>query len=312
MKLSIIIACVNEDAELNATIASIRETAGDRAEICVCDDSSAFPLQCGADVLVRNDLRIGCGPSRHVGALHASGDMLLFIDPHMRFAPGWFEEAAKVLNPADNVLWCATCVGLQTGQMDVTKVTKEYHGATFNFCGPDRHDERKMQIFEPVWLDKDRWAYHNEEIACVMGACYFIPRSLFLGLSPLRFLKSWGMDEAMLSLKVWLAGGGVRHLRTVRIGHKWRSNGERQPYAVKQGHPYYNKLFAIHTLCGKDLAQVFIEKMREHYPPPEMVKAEAMIEDNWSLVETERADNLQVFQHDLHWLAGRFGLTLPV
>lgn len=119
-KLSILINVLNDQEELSATIQSIRDTAGDAVEIVVVDDCSTVPVTVPEGVrLKRGPVRAGCGATRHVAATLASGEWFLILDSHMRFEPGWYEAAMARLEGREQTLFCATCMGLEPGQMQI-------------------------------------------------------------------------------------------------------------------------------------------------------------------------------------------------
>ena len=85
--LSVIIPVLNDNAELNETIKSIRETSPPTVEIVVVDDFSEIPATISdpSAILLRNKSRLGAGASRDRGVKECSSDFLLLIDSHMRF-----------------------------------------------------------------------------------------------------------------------------------------------------------------------------------------------------------------------------------
>lgn len=314
MKLSVVIASLNE-SDLQNTIYSIRDTAGSRPEIIVVDDSSNMPVLVVDDIgednthVIHNPIRCGVGPSRTIGALHASGDYLLLVDGHMRFTENWYDKALIRLASRPKTIHCAQCVGLTTQQMDPMQSTQRYWGGTLNIYGQDRSGNGKMQVLEPIWGPK---VDDDAEIPCVMGACYFITRDWFLYLNPLAHLRSWGEDETMLSLKCWLAGGDVRFFGDVQIGHKFLTNGERQRFSVPVGYTVYNKLFAIRTLLAPPLAKRLEELYKPTVPPRDRISAEMILRDNAASIALEYSRNHQVlFKHSFEWFVERFGLSLP-
>jgi len=319
MKLSIIITCCNDNDECRQTIQSIRATAGDEPEIIVVDDCSATPLSAGYITpelnakLVSNAHRCGCGPSRHIGALHATGDWLLIIDSHMRFTEGWFHPDMELFT---DTIYCATCLALDSKHMDPNNPVSEYHGATMNFYGPDRNSATpgKMQVFEAVWLPKDKQPNDGDEIPAIMGAAYFISRDWFFRLGATRFLRTWGCDEQMLSIKSWLAGGEVRMLKSVRIGHKFLLPDERQGFAPPMGHVLWNKIFAINTLLPEAMAERMMTLLQSNTPAKEqrdILAALDLMRRDWHLIAQERACNATIFKHDIRWYADKFGIPLP-
>jgi GT2 family glycosyltransferase len=322
MNLSIIIATINDQDETLATIKSIRETAGDVPEIVLVDDCSGSPL--AGDwrfkgipnlKLISNRHRCGCGPSRHIGVLNASGDWCLLTDSHMRFDPTWWaawQRAVSAMNM--DTIYCATCLGLDRDHMDVNAPVAEYSGATINWHGPDRQDPRKMQTLEVVWLPKEQWPDHMAECASLMGAGYFISRDWFLHLGACCHLRSWGQDELFLSLKSWLSGGSVRMLRTVRIGHKFPVKGELKWFNLPPGHVARNKILAAHTLFPPDVAKRLVEWILTPQDKTEMRDIEAargLVIADWPIVAAEIARNGTIFKRDIAWICSKFNLPMP-
>lgn len=118
--LSILINVLNDQDELTKTIESIQATAGGRPEIIVIDDASEKHVTVPPGVrLFRNAQRLGCGASRHLAACKARGHYFLIIDSHMRFEPGWYEEATRRIQLRPDTVYCAACLGLSEGQMDM-------------------------------------------------------------------------------------------------------------------------------------------------------------------------------------------------
>lgn len=309
--LSVIIPVCNDQAQLTATIASIRATAGDAPQIVVIDDCSSTPVEVfdKHTKLIHNPHRCGVGPSRHIGALKADAEFILIIDAHERFLPGWY-EAASARAGADKILYCAVCLGLDAKAMDPAFPKSKYYGATLNFFGPDPNNRNKYQVFEANWNKEE--PPDDAPIPACMGAAYFISRDWFLTLGATRFLRTWGCDEQFLSVKSWLAGGEVRLIKNVQIGHRFLSGDERQPYSVKAGHPTYNKLLAIYTLFPLHLQGKMVDLLKANTGIVDWRVANDMIKADWHLVAQEAAYNQRLFLHDIVWLAERFGLKLPV
>jgi len=309
MKLSIVIPSRN-DNEIHNTVQSIRDTAGDKPEVLVVDDSSTMPLAF-TDHTVRclhNTIACGVGPSRTIGALAATGEYLLFIDAHSRFTEGWYEHAIRRIEGRPTTLHCGTCLGLDTNHMDVNNPVARYSGATLNIFGPDKNNGGKTQVFEPVWGPK---VADDAELPCVMGANYTIRRDYFLKLNPLAHLRLWACDETMLSLKVWLSGGDVRYVESVKIGHKFYLPGERQRFNIPPGVITYNKLFALHTLTKGMVTMRLCDLLKGTVPPAEWQAAQTLLRDNWHVVAVEQAFNANLFKHDFHWFCEKFRLQFP-
>ena len=318
--LSIIITSHNDPEQTALTMASIRETAPSHVEVVIVDDCSATPLHHyikpnEQTKLIRNHHRCGCGPSRHIGALNAGGEWLLICDSHMRFTPGWFEAWNRypVGPDSERMVFCATCLGLDSEHMDVNNPVGEYHGATLSLYGPDRNDPKgPMQVFEAVWWLESSDPDDGRELAAIMGACYFVSRDWFLFLSPTRYLRTWGCDEQMISLKSWLAGGSVRLAKSVKIGHKFLIKGkEKQCWGAPHGDFVWNKLFAMNTLLPPDLAVKLSNLLLSGSATGDNEAAKRLYRDNYHIVATERAMNKTLFTRDFDWYCAKFGIPLP-
>lgn len=311
--ISVVIACLNDQIELEATCRSIRDTAGNKVEIIVTDDCSNSPINImDSSLLVRvihNRWHCGVGPSRTIGVYHARNKYILICDSHMRFTPGWYEEAMRRIDGRPTTIHCATCLGLEEGRMDVNHPVGTYRGATMNVCGPDRQAAGRYQVFEGVWLPGD--TADDAEIPCVMGANYFMPRDWFLKLNPLQHLRSWGGDEVMLAVKSWLAGGDCRYMKNVRIGHKFWTKTNKLPYRIPIVDLIWNQLFAIHTLTDPRLATALIDRLVKTQLPNDWGLALRALRENWREVAQEQAANAALFKHDFRWYAAKFGLAMP-
>lgn len=323
--LSIIVASHNDADQTVLTIKSIRATSPPEVEIVVVDDCSATPLiyyvkEDEHTKLVTNRFRCGCGPSRHIGAMHARGDWLLICDSHMRFCKGWYEEWHKYGMKYSSVttdgvittVYCATCLGISSKQMDPEKSTIVYHGATMNMHGPDRQKaSAPWQVFEAVWMPKEPEPEDGQELAACMGACYFVSRDWFLTLSPTRFLCPWGCDEQALSIASWLAGGSVRLAKEVKIGHKFSEDNEPKSFGIAPGRILFNKLLVMNAMFPGPLAQRLSQLLLDSSDQREAEVARRMYHDNFFLVGLEQAKYESLFTKSIEWYCEKFGIPLP-
>jgi glycosyltransferase involved in cell wall biosynthesis len=304
-RISIIITVLDEYDETQKTIASIRETAGNKPEIIIVDDYSQLPLtlidkNC---TLTRNSNRAGVGASRHVGALSATGDFLLITDAHVRFEPGWYEKTLAIIKDRPTTLHCGSCVGLSASQMDMTKSTSVYNGAYLKFHGPDDNAKGQTQILECCWMpqtDKDDFPMSG-----IMGASYVMPTDWFFHIGGLRLLKQYGSDEPLLALKTWLAGGDVRMCKSLRIGHLFR---EVAHYKTDSWALLWNKMAVALTCLPEDKAW----KLISMFPNcKELTEAKQQIERDWNVIQSERAYNQSIFKRSFEWYLKYFGLICP-
>lgn len=296
--LSIIIPVLNDAIELNLTIESIRNTSPSTVEIIVIDDKSDVPVVVNDKTVkvIRLEERHGVGATRHIGATNAVSDYLLFIDSHMRFDPAWYNNIMTRLtsNPS-KIVWCATCLGLDEECMDINKPKGAYYGARLAL-----YEKNENQVFEGKWIPEK---LGNEyEVSCLMGACYFFHKSWFFYIGGTKSLKMWGSDEPLLSTKTLLAGGTIKVVKDVRIGHKFRSEAS---YRTDTAYIIYNKLRSIKMLFSNRLYEELKSKI-----PDDNSKRRAleMLERDKTEIEQERQYYRTIFTRDEKWLCETYNI----
>lgn len=320
--LSIITASHNDATETVNTLKSVRETSPPDVEVVVVDDCSCTSLVHYVKPdehtkLVSLSHRIGCGPSRHIAAMQARGDWLFIVDSHVRFKPGWFDEwrALPSRYPEEEfnkTLFCGTCLGLTSKNMDVHNPTSRYHGATLNLYGPDRNNPKApRQVYEAVWLPREPEPQDGQELAAVMGACYLINREWFLRLSATRFLYPWGCDEQNLSIATWLAGGTVRLAKNIEVGHKFLLPNEKQSFGVPPGSVVFNKLASMASLLPPPVAAKLIPLLLDSTEQRDREVAKRMFKDLYFLVATQKAHFQSIFVREFSWYCEKFHIPVP-
>lgn len=312
MTLSIVITNL-ADVDLSNTICSIRDTAGSLPEIIVVNDGGFVALseEASHDVtVIRNEHRVGVGPSRHIGLLHAAGQFVMVCDSHMRFSENWYEKVMARIKDRPKTLTCFACLGLDRDHMDVEHPKSVYYGATWNVFGQDPNDRHNTHVMEAVWNKSNPG--DDAEIPCVMGGAYIAPREWFLKISGLNLLRQWGEDETILSLRSWMFGGEVRIMSSVGIGHKFMVAGERQPFTVEKGMSLHNKLLVFYTLMPDDVRNTLIAKLHLVRGGGELSTAKQLIAANHHLIEVEKAIVQRESSRDFNWVMERFNIPLPV
>lgn len=78
------------------------------------------------------------------------------------------------------------------------------------------------------------------EVLCVIGTPYACSSEYWKLINGLDGLITYGTEEELLSLKVWLEGGRCLLLRDWVVGHIYR---DEFPYEVPRVDVVYNRLF---------------------------------------------------------------------
>lgn len=95
-----------------------------------------------------------------------------------------------------------------------------------------------------------------------MGAAYSTSTRYWEYLNGLKGLRSYGGDEAYISLKVWLEGGRCLLLNNVVTGHLYR---ESAPYEMPPIDFVHNNLFISELLLPISLRRLFNLRCYENY-----------------------------------------------
>ena len=248
-RLTVIIPFVNEGEEVEATVRSIRQTAGRRVDILVIDDASTdgYPyrerLQPYGVYYVLNFQRRGVAASRDYGVSLIRTPYFLLLDGHMRFyAPDWPDRIVAALERDNRCLLCCQGRALQKTDGVVADMpdVPRHHGAYLPLI-------KGRGLLNVCWNDNAQPLTPDgtEEIAVVLGAGYAASRRYWQELHGLEGLRSYGSDEPYISLKVWLSGGRCLLLTDVVAGHIYRKSS---PFRRQTWLECYNKMLIARLL----------------------------------------------------------------
>ena len=253
-KISFVIPTRDEPPEvLCSTVQELAETSEAYSrEIIVIDDGSAVPVSLTeADLrLMRNDGPVGVHQSRRQGAATATGDVLVWLDAHMQFAPDWLEHMMH--HVGSGALLCAAW-----WDYELTKPL--CWGADFLWRA-----ERNYSLGRCPGFDfRHRTPFLGEgaiDVPMVIGACYMMLRESYEtigGFSP--FFRTWGKDEQDISARAWFAGIGVKCVTDARVGHLSRSQF---PYRVRWEEIEFNQIAMVRTVFEEENAAALEELLR--------------------------------------------------
>ena len=244
-QLTAIIPFLNEGAEIERTVASIRETAGKEVNIILINDCSeddtnyeAVAGKYGAKYFY-NATRQGVARSRDIGVELCETPYFILFDGHMRFYHNnWWNEVVEALSNNDRAVYCLRCHALDE---QFQMIEKKSFGAHINM---ERTTD--YSILEPTWNYCDVEPTEAfVPIPCVLGACYALSKRYWQYLKGLTGLRTYGSDEPYLSLKTWLEGGFCYLMKDIRVGHIYR---KKAPYEMSVPDRIYNKLLIAETI----------------------------------------------------------------
>jgi glycosyltransferase involved in cell wall biosynthesis len=214
-------------------------------EVIVIDDASLTPVRFKARgvSVIRNRQPLGVARSRRFGASLSGGEVLVFSDAHMRFAPDCF---ARMLEHVDSgALLCAAW-------WDYELTRPVCWGGHFEWCS--RRDHKAGRI--PGFSFRHLTRFPGEgaiEVPMVIGACYMVLRQSYEhigGFSP--FFRVWGRSEQDISARAWITGVGAKCVTAARAGHLSRN---RFPYPVRFSDIEFNQIAMLRTTFEKPVAR---------------------------------------------------------
>jgi glycosyltransferase involved in cell wall biosynthesis len=294
--LSIVMAFRNEGSEPEMTVKSILETCTNPGiEILVINDGSDEEKDFSPFPQVRyicNKKRLGITACRDLGVDEARSENILSIDAHMRFRKdNWLDKGLEAIEKNPESIFCTRSVDIGSGKFDLRQTVLPFnHGLSYySGCGlklfltakdnPNRPDDYR-NILESKWEEEKSGKMY--QIPCLMGANYFFKKAWYQKLHGFKGLKTWGNSEPFLSLKSWLAGGDIKIINHIEIGHLYR---RKNPNPVPTGHIVYNKAVTAKILFSPELADELINFLGDN---PKVLKAKELLKANADEIEAER------------------------
>lgn len=240
--ITVIIAFKNEKAELRRTLLSIREYSD--APIIVINDCSDDghdykAAVCGIDNLLyaENLKPLGIANCRELGISLAKTDNILLLDGHMRM----FES----LDRLDSMIEDKTVYCLNT--KNIGRPMGDRFGAFI-----------KWDNMNTIFIKKDYYPDENVvDIPCILGAAYAFKKSFWYYFGGIKELSGYGLDEVLISTKVFLIGGSCKLIKDMYASHLYR---RKFPYSIPEGCMNKNRsIVASLFFTGEDLYKRLID-----------------------------------------------------
>ena len=262
-KLSVCMSFLNEGEEVGNTVRSIRETAGDTVDIIVVNDASTDGYDYESDLkglnvhYFVNKRRIGAAAGKEKTVQISSTPYFILIDAHMRFyQKDWATQLVAELEKNSNRLLCCQNLALSKKDGKLSKpVEMGVYGAYLRF-------DIGRNIPNIKWNDHEHVPTLSKgQIPAVLGATYSTSKKYWNRLCGYQGLIHYGDEEAYISIKAWMEGGGCYFLPNIKIGHIYR---EESPYIVHRNMMTYNILL-IGKIFMPSLLSCFSESVAIGY-----------------------------------------------
>jgi glycosyltransferase involved in cell wall biosynthesis len=233
-RFSVVIPTRNEGRMLAMTTDSVLDaTDWPDVEVIVVDDGSSddslvsFRRSPDPRVRILRAAGLGVAKARNLGAQHARGEYVVFLDAHCVVSPDWLERFALALAQPDVALVSPCFTRLEAPQ-------PRGCGVFFGDAGLEQHWFRPRDTDTPY------------DVPLNIGACQALRRDVFDGLGRYDMgFSSWGFEDVELCLRAWLFGWRVQADPIATVRHKFR---EERGYDVDDADVVYNfvRMLALH------------------------------------------------------------------
>lgn len=309
VEISIIMAAHNEGDLLWKTVESCRETcAGLDYEIVVADDASEddcieqlrhhFP-----DIPVhRFPHRTGPSPTKDLGAQHARGEVLIFLDAHCKPEPGAIARLSESIRACRG----EAMVNPTIACLDTTTWTN-------NSDCPGHGYLVELDGITWRWIPLEQMRPHGSlyESPSLIGCCVVISKWLYEKLWGFdRNMYMWGVEDVDFGVKSWLLGHPVLHDPVPVIGHRFQQAFT--TYTAPSEHFVANQLRMAYKILASPLWREWLDNFRARYDADVFHRAWDIFTVHRGTAEVERVYLAQHQTCDVLAYARRFGLTWPL
>lgn len=258
-RLCVIIPFLNEGDEVRATLESLRATSGSEVDVYLVDDASTdgYDYRRAASDFgahyVRHDVRRGVAASRDEAIARCASDFFVLLDAHMRFtSTTWSGQLLDALRADRRAIWCGqTAVMWKDAEGHIIRPRRRTtYGAFIDF---------DMASWHAWWNYRDPApGSDTADIPVVLGAVYATNKDYWARLGGLSGLRTYGMDEQLISTKAWLEGGRCRLLKNVVVEHLYRKHF---PYPMDDYPTVYNSLLLSELFLEGEMQERFMDSL---------------------------------------------------
>lgn len=282
--------------------------------------------------VINYPVRRGVGAAFDLGVSQSLGDTIVLMgnDVIVRRL-SWLKDVENAVKNYPDTIGCSASVGLSPDNLDLDhKDRKVRYGANLLIqVGVDdlpkdskirKERPNYTSIMDGQWRKKEEKTSESPyEIPCLMGAFYFCTKEYYTKIggwdtdAKIRWQghRTWGSLEPMISLKSWLAGGGITMFPQIETGHIFGRIDKRKRFQKGSRSAidtWWNRIWSVET-------QVMDENLRKQilgFVRPEKNYNIALreIRRNYDNVLKVRERNKTIFTHDLQWFLDRFGVIL--
>lgn len=199
--------------------------------------------------IIRNEQREGLIRGRMIGAAHATGEVLVFLDSHCEVNAMWLQPLLAAIHQDHHTVVCPV--------IDIISAdTLAYSSSPVVRGGFNWGLHFKWDLVPPSELSRPGGATAPIKSPTMAGGLFAMNRQYFNELGQYDSgMDIWGGENLEISFRIWMCGGKLFIIPCSRVGHIFR---KRRPY----GSPAGQDTMAHNSLR---LAHVWLDEYKEQY-----------------------------------------------
>uniref|UniRef100_A0A8C8JLF7 Polypeptide N-acetylgalactosaminyltransferase n=2 Tax=Oncorhynchus tshawytscha TaxID=74940 RepID=A0A8C8JLF7_ONCTS len=199
--------------------------------------------------VVRNEKREGLIRGRMIGASHATGEVLVFLDSHCEVNEAWLQPLLAPIQRDHKTVVCPV--------IDIISAdTLAYSPSPIVRGGFNWGLHFKWDTVPASELNSPDGAVGSIRSPTMAGGLFAMDRKYFNELGQYDSgMDIWGGENLEISFRIWMCGGQLLIIPCARVGHIFR---KRRPY----GSPGGQDTMAHNSLR---LAHVWMDEYKEQY-----------------------------------------------
>lgn len=208
---SVVIPALNEGRMLHMTVENVlRQSGSPSFEVVIVDDGSSDGSAdryrgCGERVRVVDGGQLGVARARNLGAQHALGEHLVFLDAHCRVSPGWLDRFAAALADPDVAI---------AGPAFTRLWQSEPRAAGMTWIN---------DMLDLAWFLVPDAGDAPYEVPISPGGCQAFRASTFRQLGGYEeCFARWGCEDVEVCMRAWMLGYRVVVDPSITVAHFFR------------------------------------------------------------------------------------------
>lgn len=237
--VTIVVLSYNSREHLDACFSSLKKLdySSEQLELLLVDNASTdgsadFVEQHFPTVQVlRNQENLGFDAGNNVGARHATGTWVAFLNPDMRVSPDWLVHMLEVALADVKTV----CVGSRLLSWDGKSI--DFGGAAMNFYGHGMQEgfgQRDLKNFA-----------HEKDILFPCGGAFIIRKDIFMEVGGLDEDFFSFFEDVDLGWRLWVLGYQVRYAGRATVYHIHHGSWGKAPQSRRLALSERNALYTI-------------------------------------------------------------------